>query len=173
MTARLTVVFFAICLAAAVAFAEATDKPSTNTTEITSKQLRMDTEKKIAYFDGDVQVVDPQFLLRATRLVVYMNPTGSGMERAEAYEDVVVVQESEKRKARGQKAVYTPADGKMVLTGNPSIEDEQGLVEGEVIVINRNDNTISVQGATRTRISLGGSTDEKPKPDTPRKSDSD
>ena len=152
--------------------ADSTDK-KTAPTEITSKQLRMDTEKKIAYFDGDVQVIDPQFMLRATRLIVHMNPNGSGMARAEAFGEVVVVQESESRKAYCEKAVYTPSDGNMVLTGNPRLEDKQGTVAGETIIINRNDNTISVQGGTKTRITLPGSTGDEPKTDTPRASDSE
>jgi lipopolysaccharide transport protein LptA len=131
---------------------------NTNATDITSKQLRMDTDKKIAYFDGDVGVIDPQFLLRSNRLIVFMNPNGSGMDRAEAYEDVVIVQEAEKRKARCQKAVYTPADGKMVLTGNPEVESTSGVTHGQVITIFRTNNVILVEGSTQTRISLSDST---------------
>src|ERR1041384_2852135 len=94
--------------------ATATENASkTNKTEITSKQLRMDTDKKIAYFDGEVLVNDPQFQLRSNRLIVYLNQNSSGMEHAEAYEDVVIVQESQKRKAYSQQAVYYSADGRM------------------------------------------------------------
>jgi lipopolysaccharide export system protein LptA len=131
---------------------DATNK--TNRTEITSKQLRMDTEKKIAYFDGDVLVNDPQFQLRANRLVVYLNPNGSGMSHAEAHEDVIIVQESEKRRAYAQKAVYSTADGKIVLTGAPRIETDKGSTAGEVITIFRNNNTVLVEGGTKTTIDL-------------------
>ncbi len=132
---------------------------NTNVTEITSKQLRMDTEKKIAYFDGDVVVLDPQFLLRSNRLIVYLNRSGSGMERAEAYDDVVIVQEQEKRKAHCQKAVYTPADGRIVLTGTPDIESSNGITRGDVITIFRTNNLVLVEGQTRTTVHLGGSTE--------------
>lgn len=132
-----------------------------SSTEITSKQLRMDTEKKIAYFDGDVVVVDPKFMLRANRLVVYLNPNGSGMDRAEAYDDVVIVQEEEARKAVCQKAVYTVADGKMVLTGNPRILDAKGQTSGDIITINRNTNMISIEGRTQTTISLPAPSSDK------------
>ncbi len=127
---------------------------STNLTEITSTQLRMDTEKKIAYFDGNVLVIDPQFQLRANRLVVFLSPSGSGMERAEAYDDVIIVQEQEKRRSHSQKAVYTPADGKMVLTGDPSIENEKCITRGQVITIFRTNNVVLVEGGTRTLVDL-------------------
>lgn len=140
---------------------KSTEATAASSTEITSKQLRMDTEKKIAYFDGDVVVVDPKFMLRANRLVVYLNPNGSGMDRAEAYDDVVIVQEDEDRKAVCQKAVYTVADGKMVLTGKPRILDAKGQTSGEVITINRNTNMISIEGRTQTTISLPAPSSDK------------
>jgi lipopolysaccharide export system protein LptA len=129
----------------------------TNKTEITSKQLRMDTDKKIAYFDGEVLVNDPQFQLRSNRLIVYLNQNSSGMEHAEAYEDVVIVQESQKRKAYSQKAIYYSADGRMVLTGNPQIQGERGVTRGDVITIYRNTNQVLVEGNTTTTIDLGTS----------------
>jgi lipopolysaccharide export system protein LptA len=135
--------------------APATTTVRTNRTEITSKQLRMDTEKRTAYFDGDVLVDDPQFQLRANRLVVYLKPNDSGMSHAEAFEDVVIVQESEKRRAYCQKAVYTTEDGKIVLTGNPRLEGDRGVTTGEVITIFRQNNTVLIEGGTRTTIDLG------------------
>jgi lipopolysaccharide transport protein LptA len=127
---------------------------NTNRTEITSKQLRMDTDKKIAYFDGDVLVVDPQFQLRSNRLIVFMNQSGAGMEHAEAYDDVIIVQEEQKRKSHSKKAVYTPADGKMVLTGDPQLENDRGITRGEVITIYRTNNIVTVEGNTKTTIDL-------------------
>lgn len=130
------------------------DQANTNMTVITSTQLRMDTDRKIAYFDGNVLVIDPQFQLRSNRLIVFLNPSGAGMERAEAYDDVVIVQEKEKRKARSQKAVFTPVDGKIVLTGEPQLENERGITKGQTIIIYQNDKTFSVEGGTRTILDL-------------------
>lgn len=135
---------------------------NTNLTVITSTQLRMDTDKKIAYFDGNVLVIDPQFQLRSNRLIVYLHPSGSGMDHAEAYDDVVIVQESEKRKARSQKAVYTPADGKMVLTGDPQLENEKGITRGQTIIIYKDKNTFTVEGGTRTVIDLSSPSTNAP-----------
>jgi len=157
-----------------------TASAKTNRTEITSKLLRMDTEKKIAYFDGDVLVSDSQFQLRANRLIVYLNPNGSGMDRAEALEEVVIIQEAEKRRAYSQKAVYTASDGKMVLTGNPRLESDKGATSGEVITIFRGNNTVLIEGGTRTIVDLGlseslskdtpaGENDKSPAPESDSK----
>ena len=127
---------------------------NTNLTDITALQLRMDTDKRIAYFDGNVLVIDPSFQLRSNRLIVYLNQNGPGMEHAEAYDDVIIVQETEKRKAHSQKAVYTAADGKIVLTGDPSVESDKGITRGQVITIFKMNNYMIVEGGTRTILDL-------------------
>jgi lipopolysaccharide transport protein LptA len=108
----------------------------------------------VAYFDGDVLVADPRFQLRANRLIVFLNPTGSGMSHAEAYDDVIIVQDSEKRKAYAQKAVYTADDGKIVLSGSPRLEGDKGTTSGDVITIFRGNNTVLIEGGTKTIIDL-------------------
>jgi lipopolysaccharide export system protein LptA len=75
-----------------------------------------------------------------------------------AQDDVVIQQP--KRRAEGQKLVYTASDDKFVLTGGPpSIFDaEQGRITGVSLTFFRRDDRVLVEGGasapvvTQTRV---------------------
>ena len=69
----------------------------------------------------------------------------------EAERDVVIFLKKDKSKATGDKAVFTSATGMMELTGNSYIETENGYLVGDVIVWDRNGNTLN---ATNPRTVL-------------------
>jgi lipopolysaccharide export system protein LptA len=65
----------------------------------------------------------------------------------------VVIQQP-KRRAEGQRLVYTAADDKFVLTGGPpSIFDaEQGKITGVSLTFFRGDGRVLVEGAASTPV---------------------
>jgi len=115
-------------------------------TEITAqKEATFDEKRNIAIFVGNVRVNDPSFLMAADRLTVTLSADRSGIERAVAEGNVVIVQRTPKDEegkgavGRAQRAEYVPSTGKATLSGSPQIQ--QG--------INRH---ISTEQGTRTML---------------------
>ena len=69
----------------------------------------------------------------------------------DAEQDVVIFLKKDKSKATGDKAVFTAGTGMMELTGNSYIETENGYLVGDVIIWDRNANTLN---ATNPRTVL-------------------
>lgn len=107
------------------------DRPKGSVTEITAqKEATFDESQNRAVFTGDVKVKDPAFLLSSDRLTVFLNKERSGIERAVAEGNVVIVQQtgnpSEKGAiGRAREAVYVPATGLVTLSGWPEVQ--QGI----------------------------------------------
>ena len=107
-------------------------RPPGAKTEITAqKEATFDEKKNTAVFVGNVRVSDPSFLLASDRLTVTLSADRSGIERAVAEGNVVIVQrtkEDDKEKGavgRAQRAEYVPATGRATLSGSPQIQ--QGI----------------------------------------------
>ena len=101
-------------------------------TEITAqKEATFDEKKNTAVFVGSVRVSDPSFLLASDRLTVTLSADRSGIERAVAEGNVVIVQrtkddqENKGAVGRAQRAEYVPATGRATLSGSPQIQ--QGI----------------------------------------------
>lgn len=107
------------------------DRPKGSTTEITAqKEATFEEKENRAVFVGDVRVKDPAFLMNADRLTVFLNKDRSGIERAVATGNVIIVQQtgnpSEKGAVgRAREAVYVPASGLVTLIGWPEVQ--QGI----------------------------------------------
>jgi lipopolysaccharide transport protein LptA len=122
-------------------------------TVITSDELQMDLEKKIATFIGHVKVVDAQGTMTADRMVIYLAPAGeteNSVTKIEATGGVVIAQEG--RKANADEAVYTAADKTVLLSGAAQVQTDSGLVTGETIQFDMAKNTAVVKGKPRMTI---------------------
>ena len=127
-----------------------------------------DSERRIHY-EGSVDVKGSEFTASAKTVDAYLLPrsqtsnnqgfAGPGqLDRMVAQDDVVIQQP--KRRAEGQKLVYTASDDKFVLTGGPpSIFDaEQGRITGVSLTFFRRDDRVLVEGGasapvvTQTRV---------------------
>lgn len=131
-------------------------------TEITAqKEATFDEKNNIAIFIGSVRVNDPSFLLSCDKLTVYLTKDRSGIDRAVAEGNVVIVQQTpdeDRSKAatgRARRAEYTPSTGRAVLSGNPEIS--QGINRhiatspGTRMILNR-DGQATTEGPSRTII---------------------
>lgn len=105
--------------------------PSGNTT-ITSVELEYDYEKSIIRFEKDVKVSDPEFTLTGDQALVLLEGTND-VKEVQIKGHVLV--DSEGRIARGDKAVFTKADNKIVLTGDASLQRGADKLSGSEIVI--------------------------------------
>jgi lipopolysaccharide export system protein LptA len=132
-----------------------------------SKLTYADSERRVHYEAG-VVAKSADFTASAKTLDAYLLPRSQTsanqslahpgqLDRMVAQGDVVIVQP--KRRAEGQKLVYTAADDKFVLTGGPpSIFDaEQGKITGVSLTFFRGDDRVLVEGevtpgVTQTRV---------------------
>ena len=129
--------------------------PLAQSTVITSDDLVMDMERKIATFTGHVKVVDPQGTMTADTMIVYLTQQGdneNGVKRIESSGGVVIAQEGSK--AIADEAVYTAADRTVVLSGAAQVQTDQGIVTGETVIYDMNKGTTQVKG--RPRMILPG-----------------
>lgn len=161
-----------LCLAGAAAAQTSADplglgpladsRPAGAKTEITAqKEATFDEKNNRAVFLGSVRVNDPSFLLAADKLTVTLTADRSGIDRAVAEGNVVIVQQTpggEEKKAavgRAQRAEYVPATGKATLSGSPQIQ--QGInrhiaTSPETRMILHSDGRASTIGPSRTVI---------------------
>ena len=137
------------------------DRPKGSTTEITAQKEATFSEKENqAIFIGDVKVKDPAFLLSADRLTVYLNKGRSGIDRAVAEGNVVIVQQTSNPSEKGaigrsREAVYIPATGMVTLSGWPEVQ--QGInrhiaTTPTTRMIMHRDGRATTEGASKTVI---------------------
>jgi len=136
---------------------------------ITSKRLTYTDDQHRAQFEGAVNARGRDITITADHLDAFMLPRGQAtqnqstkgqgqLERMVA-EGNVVIQEP-KRRATGDKLVYTVDDDKLVLSGGtPSIFDaERGKIRGDSLTFFRRDDRVLVEGrdtsptVTQTRV---------------------
>jgi lipopolysaccharide transport protein LptA len=117
--------------AAAGAPAKAKPKPKGETV-ITSNRLEYDYQEAVVLFEENVKVQDPQFTMTADRVLVFLEGTND-VRQVRALGNVILV--SEGRSARCAQAVYTRADGKIVMTGDAVLQRAKDQIWGKEIVI--------------------------------------
>jgi lipopolysaccharide transport protein LptA len=136
------------------------DRPKGSKTEISAEREATFNEKENrATFVGGVRVKDPAFLLSSDRLTVFLNRNRSGIERAVAEGNVVIVQQTDAGEkgavGRARRAEYIPTTGVVTLSGWPEIQ--QGINrhiaanENTRMILNR-DGRATTEGASRTVI---------------------
>ncbi len=126
------------------------------------KLVYADAERR-AHYDGGVVAKGSMFTASAKTLDAYLLPHGptvksqpvagpGQLDHMVAEGDVVIQQP--RRRAEGEKLVYTAAEDKFVLTGGPpSIFDaEQGKITGVSLTFFRRDDRVLVEGEASTPV---------------------
>ena len=139
----------------------APEKEISGPVEIRSSSLSYSEAEHKARYQGEVRMRNPSTTMKSNELEIVLTPAaaatpkvapsatptaGREIERAIASGYVQIVQPG--REATGDRAEYTPADGKIVLLGNlAAISDaEKGITQGARLTYFIRDDTISVQG---------------------------
>jgi len=136
------------------------DRPKGSKTEISAqKEATFNEKDNRATFVGEVRVKDPAFLLSSDRLTVFLNKGRSGIDRAVAEGNVVIVQQTDGTEkgaiGRARRAEYVPSTGMVTLIGWPEVQ--QGInrhiaaTESTRMILNR-DGRATTEGASRTVI---------------------
>jgi hypothetical protein len=96
--------------------------------------------------------------MTAARILLFLKPSGDELERAEAYEGVVLREQS--RETKGSKLVYTTDNETYVVTGTPvKILDQcQRETIGRTLTFNKGADNIVVDGNSQIRTQTKGGT---------------
>ena len=114
-------------------------------TVITSSRLEYDYKESVVLFEENVKVVDAQYEMTADRVLVFLAGTND-VRQVRAMGNVVMT--SGDRSARCNQAVYTKADGKIVMTGDVVLQRARDQVWGREVTIWVNDQRMECKPAT-------------------------
>ncbi len=138
------------CELMTVSFASSTNKPPVipaPTNGVKKTKADLSSVKSLATAPNNATTATP--IPPPVRPMVGM---GGNIESIIAERNVEIINKVEKTRATGNKAVYTSATELLVLTGNPVMYTDQGEVRGDIIILDRRTNKLSVKRAT---VSIG------------------
>jgi lipopolysaccharide export system protein LptA len=122
------IAFLALTLTASPAFAQ-------QKVNITADLFSIDEETSTAVFTGNVVVIHPTVTVWAPKVVATYGAGGTtDIKTFEATGDVKL--ETSEQTATGQRAVFTPGDQLLRLTGNVVVVNEGGTVNSDELVVN-------------------------------------
>ncbi len=139
-----------------------------------STEATFDSQNHVAVFVGNVQVQDPQFSMICDKLTVQLNKDEGGMKQANADGNVNIVSvqkdknggPDQKSTGKGERAVYTPGDGRIALYGWPQIQQGGNThiaTEASTKMFLFKDGRLETEGGSRTIIQPAAADDKKPR----------
>lgn len=145
----------AACVMGPVVAAPAAEPPAgdlegaADLTVITSEKLTFDYQRRFAFFEQDVVVVDPEMKLFADKMTVLFSASNRVTE-IKAEGRVYIVQAD--KQARADIALYNVVQGVIVLTGKPQVTRGQDILTGDKITFWRDQNKMIVEPRARLVI---------------------
>jgi len=116
-------------------------------TVITANKLAFDYKKRVATFEGDVSVVDPEVRMSSDTMTVTFNASND-VDLVRASGDVRIWQGV--RVAKCDRAVYDAGEGKVVLMGNAELNRGKDLIRGKIITFWVNEERMECEPAMMT-----------------------
>lgn len=154
MTFRLCLSMIASMLLAGMAAAQGADltfgggeTTSDQPVEITADALDIDRDAGSAIFTGSVRVTQGALRLTGATVNVTYGPGPDGetqVEEVEAEGGVVLVNGEDA--AEGERALYTVATGRIVMTGDVILTRPDSAMTGERLTVNVDDGTGRMEG---------------------------
>jgi LPS export ABC transporter protein LptC/lipopolysaccharide transport protein LptA len=122
----------------------------------TAKDFTYDDATRRMTYTKDAHMRGPEGEMTAVRIELFLKPSGDELDRAEAYESVVLREQS--RETKGSKLVYTTDNETYVVTGTPvKIVDQcQRETIGRTLTFNKGADSIVVDGNTQIRTQTKG-----------------
>jgi len=122
----------------------------------TGKDFKYEDATRRLTYTGDAHMTGPQGDMDATKIELYLKPSGDELERAEAYEKLKLREQS--RITIGARLTYTTADEKYLITGLPvEIADQCGRkTTGKTLTFTKATDTIVVDGSDQIRTQTKG-----------------
>lgn len=126
--------------------------------QIESDSLEVQDEKGVAYFTGNVSVVQGSTILKTSKLTVYYARGGNGAGAAGNVKRIIatgkVAVRSEDQHATANKADVDMVKQMAVLSGSVTVSQGLNVVSGEKLVINMRTNAAKLTGGAKKRPSL-------------------
>jgi hypothetical protein len=94
--------------------------------------------------------------MTAARIELFLKPSGDELDRAEAYENVVLREQS--RETKGSKLFTTTANETYVITGTPVriVDQCKRETDGSTLTFNKGTDSIVVDGNSQIRTQTKG-----------------
>jgi lipopolysaccharide export system protein LptA len=133
------------------------DKKTSRSSSIaTARDFAYDDAARRMTYTQDAHMSGPDGDMTAVRILLFLKPSGDELERAEAYEGVVLREQS--RETKGSKLIYTTASETYVVTGAPVKIVDQCRREtvGRTLTFNKGADSIVVDGNAQIRTQTKG-----------------
>jgi len=148
--------------AAAKGAAAGTEKNTAATTKerspsiATAKNLTYEDATRHLIYTGNAHMSGPEGDMTATRIELYLKPSGDELDRAEAYENMTLREQN--RETKGSKLIYTTDNETYVITGAPvKIVDQcQRETVGRTLTFNKGTDSVVVDGNSQIRTQTKG-----------------
>jgi lipopolysaccharide export system protein LptA len=121
---------------------------------ITSQELEADNKNSVIIFSGNVVAKQGNMTIYADVARVYYEKKEEGNEIREMVATGNVKIQEVDRLATGQNAVFTNADQKIVLTGQPKVWQGKDMVSGEKITILLEEDKSFVESGPERRVEV-------------------
>lgn len=136
---------FALAVAAAFAVLPAEAASLRGDTTVTSSRMEYDYAHSSIIFEENVKISNPEYTMTCERLVVMLNSTND-VKWIKATKNVILVNGD--RSAKCEEAIYTKADGKVVMTGKEVVvQRAKDCMTGTKITIWLNDERVECEPA--------------------------
>jgi len=136
--------FLALALTATPAFAQ-------QKVSITADLFSLDESTSTAVFTGNVVVVHPSVTVWAAKVVATYGAGGTTDIKTFEASDKVRLKTPDQT-ATGDRAVFTPGDQLLRLTGNVVVVNSGGTVNADELVVNLETNVSTFTGANKGRV---------------------
>ncbi|MDH3975817.1 MAG: LptA/OstA family protein [Deltaproteobacteria bacterium] len=126
------IVFVLLCGGIADVFAEEQAGAARSPIKITSDQLEADKKSGLVKFMGNVVAVHEDATIMSKTLTVYYD-SNNNMKKIDAVGDVRINQQD--RVGTCKKATFFPGEKKIIMSGDPRLWREDGIISGSLITI--------------------------------------
>jgi LPS export ABC transporter protein LptC len=122
----------------------------------TAKDLKYEDATRRLTYTGNAHMTGPEGDMTASRIELYLKPSGDELERAEAYENLTLREQN--RETKGTKLIYTTDNETYVITGAPvKIVDQcQRETVGKTLTFNKGTDSVVVDGNSQIRTQTKG-----------------
>jgi len=122
----------------------------------TSRDLKYEDATRRLTYTGNAHMSGPDGDMTASRIELYLKPSGDELERAEAYDNLTLREQN--RETKGSKMIYTTANETYVITGTPVKIVDQCKREtiGRTLTFNKGTDSVVVDGNSQIRTQTKG-----------------
>jgi lipopolysaccharide transport protein LptA len=128
--------------------------------ELAANDLKVNLTNRHAVFSGKVRAEDDKMQVTSEWLSIDGAEKG-GADRILAKEKVVIINKDDKSRATGGEGLFVASNNVVTLTGKPMLENSQGKMWAEKIVLRRDDNELFANENVKMEVQAFAGKDAK------------